>query len=245
MVIMKSCCFFKNVWNGSVACAIYTMIYFAFSSLILLIYVKDEWDYLVGRRRTPKGETIIEKGDITETHVIFNIIVFICSMGLVASSIILLYGLKRHKREYLLPWILLMIGDVCVELFYAIYFIFSKRANFDPVVGFIFTIDLFIVCLNTYCLLCVISQYQEYKDIVANRTIPQTNCTTVVTSDAVGYKLNDTVAVTEKPILMKTCQLNHHPHHQHSTTRFLTLTSSHHCSIISPIPEEDASETHL
>lgn len=42
-------------------------IYFAFSSLILLIYVIDEWDYLVGRRYTPKGETIIEKGDITES----------------------------------------------------------------------------------------------------------------------------------------------------------------------------------
>lgn len=41
-----------------------------------------------------------------------------------------------------------MVGDVCVELVYAIYFIFSKRANFDPIVGFIFTIDLFIVCLN-------------------------------------------------------------------------------------------------
>ncbi|XP_065361682.1 uncharacterized protein LOC135955273 [Calliphora vicina] len=237
MVIMKSCCFFKNVWNGSFACAIYTMIYFAFSSLILLIYVIDEWDYLVGRRYSPKGETIIEKGDITETHVIFNIIVLICSMGLVASSIIMMYGLKRDKREYLLPWILLMVGDVCVELFYAIYFIFSKRANFDPVVGFIFTIDLFIVCLNTYCLFCVISQYQEYKEIVNRTTSPQMNFY-VSTEDAGNNKFSDSVMVTEKPpILMKTCQL------PHSNTRF--LITSHRCSIISPIPEEDVTETHL
>ena len=41
-----------------------------------------------------------------------------------------------------------MIGDVLAELLYAIYFLFSKRVNFDPIVGFIFTIDLFIVCLN-------------------------------------------------------------------------------------------------
>ncbi|KAM7355817.1 uncharacterized protein ACRADG_001764 isoform 2-T2 [Cochliomyia hominivorax] len=222
MVIMKSCCFFKNVWNGSFACAIYTMIYFAFSSLILLIYVKDEWDYLVGRSPTPKGETIIEKGDITETQVMFNIIVLICSLGLVASSIIMLYGLKKDKREFLLPWILLMIGDVCVELFYAIYFIFSKRANFEPIVGFIFTIDLFIVCLNF-----------------------------IVLTDAATAAA--ATSVTEKPILLKTCQLHH------STTNFVlttNTTTSHHpqqhnyhhlrqCLTISPIPEEDLTETHL
>ena len=43
-------------------------IYFAFSSLVLLIYITDEWDYLAGRRRKPVGETIIEKGDATESN---------------------------------------------------------------------------------------------------------------------------------------------------------------------------------
>uniref|UniRef100_A0A1I8NN23 Uncharacterized protein n=1 Tax=Stomoxys calcitrans TaxID=35570 RepID=A0A1I8NN23_STOCA len=139
-------------------------IFYALSSFIGLMNVIDEWDFLVGERSNPRGETIIEKGDITKTHVVFNIITMTVSMGLVFSAVLLIFGLKKKKRELFLPWILLMIMDLLVELIYIGYFAFYRRVDFDPINGFIFTLIFFITTLNIYCTLCVISQYQLYKN---------------------------------------------------------------------------------
>lgn len=76
-----------------------------------------------------------------------------------------------------------MLGDLLIECFHLLHLTLSRRVIFDPIVGFIFTMDFFILCLNVsltikvlflvkvyyfyslklYCLLCVISQYQEYR----------------------------------------------------------------------------------
>ncbi|XP_073839635.1 uncharacterized protein [Musca autumnalis] len=163
MVLLMSCCCWDDVWKGSFASGIYTLIYYGFSASIGIMSLIDEWDFLLGKKDKPRGETIIEKGDITKTHVIFNIITLTVSMGLVFSSVLLIFGLKRKKRELFLPWILMMVLDVFVEFFYIGYFAIYRRVEFDPVNGFIFTIILFITTLNVYCILCVISQYQLYK----------------------------------------------------------------------------------
>ncbi|XP_061399103.1 uncharacterized protein LOC133334801 [Musca vetustissima] len=163
MVLLMSCCCWDDVWKGSFACGIYTLIYYGFSALIGIMGLIDEWDFILGKREKPRGETIIEKGDITKTHVVFNIITLTVSMGLLFSAVLLIFGLKRKKRELLLPWILMMVTDIIVECFYIGYFLIYRSVTFDPVNGFIFTLILFITTLNVYCILCVISQYQLYR----------------------------------------------------------------------------------
>ncbi|XP_030372137.1 uncharacterized protein LOC115622362 [Scaptodrosophila lebanonensis] len=79
---------------------------------------------------------------------------------------------KQNKRQFLLPWILFMLCDLLIECGHLLHLTVSKRVVFDPIVGFIFTIDFFILCLNLYCLLCVISQYQEYRDQRAEEALP-------------------------------------------------------------------------
>ncbi|XP_037950857.1 uncharacterized protein LOC119681643, partial [Teleopsis dalmanni] len=136
---------------------------FGFSTLILFIYLNEEKEYLFGEQDQPAGESILEKGDITATTVIFNVLFFGCSFLLAFSSILVLVGLKNDKRELLIPWISFMLCDVLIEIAHLIYLSFKEKVIFDPIVGFLFTIDFFIMCLNCYCLLCVISQYQDYK----------------------------------------------------------------------------------
>ena len=41
-----------------------------------------------------------------------------------------------------------MLCDVLIEILHLVYLSFTQMVNFDPVVGFIFTIDFFIMCLN-------------------------------------------------------------------------------------------------
>uniref|UniRef100_A0A1B0FK00 Uncharacterized protein n=1 Tax=Glossina morsitans morsitans TaxID=37546 RepID=A0A1B0FK00_GLOMM len=57
-----------------------------------------------------------------------------------------------------------MTTNIVTELAYFFNFAFGERANFEPVVAFIFTMDFFIISLNIYCLICVASQYQLFMD---------------------------------------------------------------------------------
>ncbi|XP_062543839.1 uncharacterized protein LOC134211180 [Armigeres subalbatus] len=84
------------------------------------------------------------------------------SLGVVASILVII-GLRLNKRIFLVPWIIVMIADLLVECAHFIYLIVIQTLQFEPVTAMLFTIDFFIMCLNIYCLLCVISQYQEYK----------------------------------------------------------------------------------
>ncbi|KAL7734805.1 hypothetical protein ACLKA6_011087 [Drosophila palustris] len=167
MAILESCCFWKNVRKGSFACGLYTLIYFGFSTFMFTFYVKDEKEFLLGKRTQPVGESILERGDVTVATVIFNVLFLFCAVLMVCASIMLIVGLRHNKRQLLLPWIGLMISDLLIECGHLVNLSLSRRVNFDPIVGFIFTIDFFIICLNLYCLLCVISQYQAYRRAAA------------------------------------------------------------------------------
>ncbi|KAL9699339.1 hypothetical protein quinque_002780 [Culex quinquefasciatus] len=63
------------------------------------------------------------------------------SLG-VLSSLLVIVGLRMNMRAFLLPWIFVMIADLLVECAHFVYLSASQAI---------------------YCLLCVISQYQEYK----------------------------------------------------------------------------------
>ncbi|XP_052845869.1 uncharacterized protein LOC128258333 isoform X1 [Drosophila gunungcola] len=65
MAILESCCFWKDVRSGSFACAIYTLVYFGFSTLMFLFYLLGEQEFLLGNRAHPTGESLLEKGDVT------------------------------------------------------------------------------------------------------------------------------------------------------------------------------------
>ncbi|XP_049313329.1 uncharacterized protein LOC105227490 [Bactrocera dorsalis] len=162
MAILQSCCCWKTVRTGSMASATYTLVYFGFSTVVMLITVYDEQEFLAGSREQPLGESILAKGEITPVIVLFNILFLVCSFFIVISSLLTFVGLQQNRRQLLLPWIVFMLCDVLIEILHLVYLSFTQMVNFDPVVGFIFTIDFFIMCLNSYCLLCVISQYQNY-----------------------------------------------------------------------------------
>ncbi|XP_017070554.1 uncharacterized protein LOC108107524 [Drosophila eugracilis] len=163
MAILESCCFWKDVRSGSFACAIYTLVYFGFSTLMFLFYLFEEQDFLLGNRAHPMGESLLEKGDVTVVTVIFNVLLLFCSILMVMASVLLILGLRQSKRHFLIPWIFFMLCDLLIELCHLVHLSLSRRVRFDPIVGFIFTMDFFLLCLNLYCLLCVISQYQTFR----------------------------------------------------------------------------------
>uniref|UniRef100_A0A182QKN7 Uncharacterized protein n=1 Tax=Anopheles farauti TaxID=69004 RepID=A0A182QKN7_9DIPT len=127
------------------------------------LFLHEEKRYLRGEVDKPIGESFLERDTISGVTVKFNVLLLICATLGVLSSVLVLIGLKVNNRGLLLPWIVVMIADLLVECAHFIYLIAIETLKFEPLTAMLFTIDFFIMCLNIYCLLCVISQYQEYK----------------------------------------------------------------------------------
>ncbi|XP_052119831.1 uncharacterized protein LOC113204950 [Frankliniella occidentalis] len=50
-----------------------------------------------------------------------------------------------------------------VDVSHIFHVVFISDANLKPEIAMLFTVDFFLLSLNLYSLLCVVSQYQEYK----------------------------------------------------------------------------------
>ncbi|XP_032688256.1 uncharacterized protein LOC116852235 isoform X2 [Odontomachus brunneus] len=161
MAIMQSCCCWHSVRRGSFACAIYTGMYFALLALTTCMVLLEETQYLTGNRSLPESSSVLEPGTISPTTVRFNAMLLVCSCCGVLCSLLLLYGLLKDRKMLLIPWIIAVIACGFVDVAHSLY-LFFVTPNFNPTTVMLYTLNFFLLCLNVYSLLCVISQYQEY-----------------------------------------------------------------------------------
>ncbi|CAL7936253.1 unnamed protein product [Xylocopa violacea] len=161
MAIMQSCCCWRSVRRGSFACAIYSGIYFAVLALTTGKVLQGETQYLRGNRSSPESTSFLEPNTISPTTVRFNVTLLICSCCGVICSILLLYGLYKDQRVFLVPWIINVTTICFVDIAHSLY-LFVATSNFEPIIVMLYTLNFFLLCLNIYSVLCVISQYQEY-----------------------------------------------------------------------------------
>ncbi|XP_070513772.1 uncharacterized protein [Cardiocondyla obscurior] len=162
MAIMQSCCCWQSVRKGSYACAIYTMIYFTVLALTTGATLQEESGYLNGIVPFPESASFLESGTISPTTVQFNGMMLICSCCGVLCSLLLLYGLYKDSKMLLIPWIITVITCGILDISHSLY-LFVTSPDFHPSKLMLYTLNFFLLCLNIYSLLCVISQYQEYS----------------------------------------------------------------------------------
>ncbi|XP_076170476.1 uncharacterized protein LOC143148233 isoform X2 [Ptiloglossa arizonensis] len=161
MAIMQSCCCWRSVRRGSFACAIYSGIYFTVLALTTANVLQGETQYLRGNRSLPESISFLEPDTISPTTVRINMTLLVCSCCGVICSILLLYGLFKDQRIFLVPWIITVIATCFVDVAHSLY-LFVVVSTFDPTKVMLYTLSFFLLCLNVYSVLCVISQYQEY-----------------------------------------------------------------------------------
>ncbi|KAL6261504.1 hypothetical protein P5V15_006592 [Pogonomyrmex californicus] len=162
MAIMQSCCCWQSVRRGSYACAIYTIIYFALLASTTGTTLRGESQYLKGDVSLPESISFLESGTISPTTVQFNGMLLICSCCGVLCSLLLLYGLYKDRKMLLIPWIVAVITCGIIDVAHSLY-LFIVTPDFNPTKVMLYTLNFFLLCLNIYSLLCVISQYQEYS----------------------------------------------------------------------------------
>ncbi|XP_047544148.1 uncharacterized protein LOC125076181 isoform X2 [Vanessa atalanta] len=164
MPLMQSCCCWRSLRRGCYASAIYTMIYFAVTIVTMGHFIDVEHRYLNGDMKEPESESFLEPDKITPITVSLNITLLACStLGLVAC-ILLIIGIYKDIKFMLLPWVFVMGLETLVEVVNLVYLFYLQTLDFNPITSFLFTLDFFIIVLNIYAMVCVISQFQEYLD---------------------------------------------------------------------------------
>ncbi|KAG5677831.1 hypothetical protein PVAND_007555 [Polypedilum vanderplanki] len=161
MAIINSCCFWKSLRKGCLASALYTLVYFMGACYSISGYLYDERDYLSGRVDKPITKSFLGTSPM---NLWFSMMMLGCAVLGVISSIFVIIGLRKDQREFLAPFIIIMSLDLFLGLLHFAAVVIAGDIKFEPLTGTLFTIDFFILCLNMYCLVCVVSQYQEYKE---------------------------------------------------------------------------------
>ncbi|XP_011873341.1 PREDICTED: uncharacterized protein LOC105565085 isoform X2 [Vollenhovia emeryi] len=162
MAIMHSCCG-QSLRRGSYACAVYTMIYFAMIASTAGSIFWEESEYLRGIVSLPKSTSFLESETISPTTVQFNGMLLICSCCGVLCSLLLLYGLYKDYKMLLIPWIITVITSSVIDVTHSLYMVIVTPDSYHPPKLMLYTLNFFLLCLNMYSVLCVISQYQEYS----------------------------------------------------------------------------------
>lgn len=147
MAIMQSCCCWRSVRRGSFACAIYSGIYFTVLALTTSNVLQGESQYLRGNRSLPESISFLESDTISPTTVRINVALLVCSSCGVICSVLLLYGLMKDQRVFLMPWIINVIATCIVDVVHSLY-LFAVASTFDPTKVMLYTLNFFLLCLN-------------------------------------------------------------------------------------------------
>ncbi|XP_049886254.1 uncharacterized protein LOC126380705 isoform X1 [Pectinophora gossypiella] len=162
MPIIQSCCCWRSLRRGCYASAVYTMVYFSVTIVTMGHFIDVEQRYLSGAMTEPESESFLEPDKITPITVSLNITLLASStLGLI-SCVLLILGVYKDIKFMLLPWVVAMAMETLVEVINLIYLFYLQTVDFNPITAFLFTLDFFIVILNIYATVCVISQFQEY-----------------------------------------------------------------------------------
>ncbi|XP_063374233.1 uncharacterized protein LOC134661915 [Cydia amplana] len=162
MAIIQSCCCWRSLRRGCYASALYTLVYFSITIVTMGHFIEVEQRYLSGEMTNPESESFLEPEKITPITVSLNITLLATStLGLISCCLLIL-GIYKDLKFMLLPWVVAMVLETMVEMVNLVYLFYLQTLNFNPVTSFLFTLDFFLIILNIYAIICVISQFQEY-----------------------------------------------------------------------------------
>ncbi|XP_064483236.1 uncharacterized protein LOC135396128 isoform X2 [Ornithodoros turicata] len=101
-------------------------------------------------------DDIIDNGS---SMYIFVLLIMIFSGLSVLTSVLMLIGLCMENRFFLLPWVMCVALTTLLDILLSFSILADALSDLVTIIFFI--VDYVVCALNIYCVLCVISQYQE------------------------------------------------------------------------------------
>ncbi|XP_049521114.1 uncharacterized protein LOC119448390 [Dermacentor silvarum] len=140
MALLRSCCCWLSLRKGSCACGVYTLIFYTMLIATGICHVNSAL-------HSPVGFTLI--------------LLLLSFSGLcVIFSGVLLLGLYLDNRLLLIPWLAVVSMTTLLDIVLSLYFIADLKV--DGFVVAMYVVDYSLCSVNIYCIMCVLSQYQEY-----------------------------------------------------------------------------------
>nr|XP_033328333.1 uncharacterized protein LOC117221446 isoform X10 [Megalopta genalis] len=96
-------------------------IYFAVLALTTGNVLQGESQYLRGNRSLPESDSFLESDTMSPTTMRINVALLLCSCCGVVCSIMLLYGLFKDQRGFLIPWIVTVTTTCFVDVAHCLY----------------------------------------------------------------------------------------------------------------------------
>ncbi|XP_066249973.1 uncharacterized protein [Euwallacea similis] len=159
MTILHSCCCWNSVRKGSIACGVYTGIYYTLTAAQSSFLLHEEINYL----RNASNSSLIDHDITSETTAVLAALIFAFSSCGIITSLILFIGISKDIKYLLIPWIFNMTFFTISDIIYVTHELIVNALKWNPIVAIFVTMDFFLNTLNIYTLLCVVSQYQEYQ----------------------------------------------------------------------------------
>ncbi|XP_022182288.1 uncharacterized protein LOC111042107, partial [Myzus persicae] len=95
--------------------------YFSLNSSILGLFIHLERPYWTGNGTAPQSKSFLEPEKISETSVVFHMVVLVCAVFGFLTSIVLLIGIYFDLRVLFVPWIFAIIIATTVDVTHSIY----------------------------------------------------------------------------------------------------------------------------
>ncbi|XP_037783587.1 uncharacterized protein LOC119579760 [Penaeus monodon] len=162
MAILNSCCCCRSVRRGSYACALYSMVYYAVLAGSLWMFLRHK----TGQQKGGHESVIVSEEQYQEHSPVIDqlgMVMFTLSLAGPVTCILLIIGLCKDIKVLLLPWLVDAVLIILLDLVFVAYIVYQEHMKVNPVVALTYTFDFFLMVLNIYAVLCVTSQYQEYR----------------------------------------------------------------------------------
>uniref|UniRef100_A0A131YVY3 Membrane protein n=1 Tax=Rhipicephalus appendiculatus TaxID=34631 RepID=A0A131YVY3_RHIAP len=140
MALLRTCCCWLSVRKGSFASGIYTLIFYT-------MLVATGACHLITTRHSTVSFMLI-------------VLLLILSGFCIVFSVVLLLGLFFDHRLLLLPWLAFVSTTTVLDVALSFYFITDLKI--DAFVITMYIVDYALCSTNVYCIMCVVSQYQQY-----------------------------------------------------------------------------------
>ncbi|XP_044741816.1 uncharacterized protein LOC123302787 [Chrysoperla carnea] len=156
MVMLKTC-WSPCIWNndvkvGSRCVAVYTA---AFSVVLITFIVY----MMCGGESTQLYNPMFEASKNGRLP-IYGSIFIILFLALIGSSIIMVIGIQKCNRGYMLPWLIVFGIIIIFQFLFGLWLFYGYYIYLDA--AFYGIIDWFWMVYNMYCWACVYSQYQIF-----------------------------------------------------------------------------------
>uniref|UniRef100_A0AAR5PLN1 MARVEL domain-containing protein n=1 Tax=Dendroctonus ponderosae TaxID=77166 RepID=A0AAR5PLN1_DENPD len=144
MTILHSCCCWNSVRKGSLACGVYTGIYYTLNAAQSSFLLHEEVSFL----KNASNQSLIDHDITSETSAVFSALIFAFSSCGIITTLLLFIGIIKDIKFLLIPWIFNMAFFTIVDVIYIIYGLIVHALQWNPSVAILVTTDFFLNTLN-------------------------------------------------------------------------------------------------